>query len=321
MDFNKMIMPIPHDSVFELNDKSVWCGTILKKDKYYLLFSMWPKEKGHHAWVTDSEIGCAVSSSPFGPFEYQGTILSGSGEENWDADCIHNPCAIEYGGLYYLYYMANKGNGEFWNHRNNQRIGIAWAEHPSGPWHRSKTPAIDVTAGSFDSLLVSNPAVTVTPNGKILMLYKAVGDGEMPAGGRVICGVATAENPLGPFIKHNKPIFVNPLNNWSVEDPFLWFQNDRYYALVKDFQGYFTKKDKASVALFESFNGFEWNISENSFAFDLNIKWADGRKENLIKLERPQIYFENNKPVVLLCAGARDVELINSFNIQIPLRS
>ena len=67
------------------------------------------------------------------------------------------------------------------------------------------------------------------------MLYKAVSaDGELPHGGSVIIGAATAESPLGPFRKNGKPQFVNPGEPWSVEDPFVWAEDGRLYALVKD---------------------------------------------------------------------------------------
>ena len=46
----------------------------------------------------------------------------------------HNPTVIRARGKYYLYYMGNTGDGSFWSHRNNQRIGVAVADKPEGPW-------------------------------------------------------------------------------------------------------------------------------------------------------------------------------------------
>jgi predicted GH43/DUF377 family glycosyl hydrolase len=321
MNFKTLMKPVPRTAVFQMEGYIVWCGTVtLAEDGlYYLLFSRWPKSSGHNAWVSESEVCCAVSDNPLGPFAFKNIALRGSGGDNWDADVIHNPTVIKVKDKYYMYYMGNKGNGEFWNHRNNQRVGVAVADHPAGPWKRFDKPVIDVTPDSFDHLMTSNPTATVMPDGKILMVYKAVGDGPLPKGGRVICGVAIADKPLGPFVKQAKPIMINPENSWSVEDPYIWYQEDRYYALVKDFQGYFTKQNKNTVALFESLDGINWNPAQTPFAFGLEIEWEDGVIEKLERLERPQLYIEGGRPKVLYCAATKDINGLDAFNVHIPL--
>ncbi len=54
----------------------------------------------------------------------------------------------------------------------------------------------------------------------------------------------------------------------------------------------------------------------------IRIEWENGRTQQFLHLERPQVYIENGEPIALLCAadtldanGARD-----SFNVQIPLK-
>jgi predicted GH43/DUF377 family glycosyl hydrolase len=298
---------------------------------YYLYFSRWPQEEGFEAWITHSEVGYAVSDSLLGPFEYKGIALKGRGGDNWDATTIHNPTVIKIDGKYYMYYMGTKGYSHFdgppkmsdlnwWEYRNNQRVGVAVADNPQGPWERFDKPVIDVTHGSHDHLMTSNPTVTQGHDGRIYMVYKAVGDGAMPKGGRVICGVAIADSPLGPFVKGEKPIMINPENNWSVEDPFIWYQDDRFYAIVKDFQGYFTKTGETSIALFESTDGIDWVPSEHPFAYSREIHWEDGEIQKLDLLDRPQILFENGKPAVLCCAVLPNKERDFTFNVQIPLK-
>ncbi len=322
MNFEQWIQPVPRTALFQMDDYVVWCGTMTHHEDglYYLLFSRWPKREGHHAWVICSEVGYAVSKSPLGPFEYKDIVLRGSGENNWDADCVHNPTIIKFENKYYLYYMGNGGNGEYWNHRNNQRVGVAVADHPAGPWKRFNKPLIDVTPGSHDHLMTSNPTVAVGVDGRSIMVYKAVGDGPVPKGGPVVCAVAIAEHPLGPFVKEPMPIMVNPENDWSVEDPYIWYQSDRYFALVKDFQGYFTGRGKNAVALFESMDGIQWIPSANPCAFERTIQWEDGKKEDFLRLERPQLLLENGKPVILMCAATNDVHGVDAYNIQIPLK-
>lgn len=78
--------------------------------------------------------------------------------------------------------MGNFGNGvaEYplnWTHHNHQRIGVAVADSPDGPWQRFDKPVVDVgvDADAPDALMTSNPAVTPRPEGGVLMVYKAVG--------------------------------------------------------------------------------------------------------------------------------------------------
>ena len=125
MNMKERLGTVGKHSIFEMEGHFVWCGTQVKGDDglYYLYFSFWPKvEDFYEGWVKYSKVGYAVSNNPYGGFEYRGMALEGSGH-GWDADCIHNPAVIKHDGKYYMYYMGNYGNGEFWDHRNHQRIG------------------------------------------------------------------------------------------------------------------------------------------------------------------------------------------------------
>jgi hypothetical protein len=219
--------------------------------------------------------------------------------------------------------MGNYGTGEYWDNRNHQRIGVAEADSPEGPWRRFDRPVIDVSPSGHDSLVCSNPAVTQGPDGRFYMIYKAVeNSGVLPKGGPVVCGTAVAPSPLGPFTKSKTPVMVNPEHDWSVEDAFLWYENDRFYALAKDFQGYFTKAGKKHTALFESRDGFCWKLSPSPIGFLRGITMEDGEVLKLANMERPQIYIEDGKPVALLCACLKEEDeegMRHSFNVRLPL--
>lgn len=326
--FGERMLPAEKRSVFQLYDEGflVWCGAMVKADdgKYYLYFSFWPKEKGFNAWATHSMIGYAVSDDPLGPFQYGGIALAGAGGHEWDGDCVHNPAVLKVDGKYYLYYMGNRGDGDFWSHRNSQRVGVAWADHPAGPFHRFDRPLIDATPGSFDSLATNNPSVAVGPDGRYYLIYKGFEDNNNPPlGGPLACGMAISDHPLGPFQKVGKPIIVNPENHWSIEDPCIWYEEDRFYALVKDFQGYFNGAEPNSTALFQSFDGIDWAPAEHPLAFHREIHWEDGSVQPLMFMERPQLLLdESGRPAVLLCAccDANDEEKEKTFNIQIGLK-
>ena len=190
--------------------------------------------------------------------------------KRWDGLSIHNPTIKKFGDKYYLYYAANTGDGiatytSFnWSHRNNQRIGVAVAESLDGPWTRFDTPLIDVSESkdAHDALMVANPTVTQMKDGRYLMVYKAVAKQRpMPAGGPVCHLYAIADDPAGPFTKYNTPIFTAEGSHFPAEDPYIWLQDDRYYAIVKDMHGSFTNNGQ-SLVLFSSEDGLDWGLAE-----------------------------------------------------------
>lgn len=320
LDFRALLRPTPRSAVLRQDDWCVWGGSMTRTDDglCHLLFARWPKSLGHRAWVTHSEIAHAVAPHPLGPYEVQGTMFAGAGGDSWDADVTHNPTVLRVGDTWYLYYMGTRGPGEWWDFRNRQRIGVAVAAHPAGPWERFDAPLIDVTPGAWDCLMTSNPSCTVGPDGRYYLLYKGVGAGEMPKGGDVLCGVAVGDHPAGPFTKHPDPIIVNPEHGWAVEDAFAWSQDGRFYCLVKDYQGYFTKAGKGTTALFESADGLQWQPAEATEAVPLSIPWDDGETEPVHRLERMQIWFQEGRPAVLFlaCLPRPGDE---SFNVHMPL--
>ena len=314
---------------FEHPDWCIWCGSMVRGEdgKYHLFYSRWPRKFGHNAWVSHSEVARAVASDPLGPYTHVEVVLPARGRSFWDGSCTHNPTVVRVGELYCLYYMGNVGDeipqeSLNWTHRNHQRIGVAVARSVEGPWTRLDHPLIDVSPGDDapDSLMNSNPAVCVRPDGGCLMVYKGVGKkAPLPFGGPVVHFVATSDRPTGPFQKHFAPIFTRPGEHFAAEDPFIWHDGDRYRAIVKDFHGIFTGRG-CSLAQFESIDGFTWNPAKHPFVITPELLLADGRRLKLDALERPQVWFENGEPAVLFCAGAYEPGRARSFTVAIPLK-
>ncbi len=327
-DFPSMIQPVPQTATFRDPGYIVWCGSMIKGDdgKYHLFYSRWPEKLGHYAWVTSSEVAHAVADSPFGPFKFADVTLPARGARFWDGLCTHNPTVTRFGGKYYLYYMGNTGDGKQveglnWSHRNNQRIGVAVADSPGGPWTRMDQPLIGPSEGLHDALCMANPSVTQRPDGGCLMVYKAVGKKKaLPFGGPVVHLVAMADKPTGPFKKLPDPVFTNPGSSFAAEDPFIWRGPDRYWAIVKDFKGAFSGTGKTSLALFESSDGVQWHPAKHPLVSGLELRRDDGTVLQLEKLERPQLLLENGEPSVLVCAAAPSGQLAKSFSVQIPLK-
>ncbi|HOW65405.1 MAG TPA: FAD-dependent oxidoreductase [Candidatus Paceibacterota bacterium] len=228
-------------------------------------------------------------------------------------------------GKFYLYYTGNYGDGVVekslnWTHRNHQRIGVAVADSPNGPWTRFDQPLVDTTPGFYDALCCNNPSVAARPNGGYLMVYKAVGDqGKLPFGGPVFHCVATSDNPTGPFKKLPNPIFVKEGVPFAAEDPFIWRGADRYWAVVKDNAGHFTKRGY-SLALWESADGIDWKLAKHPLVATPEVTWADGRTQQLEALERPQLLFDHGVLIALFCVAADTKDREGSFNLQIPLQ-
>jgi len=327
LNLNALLKPVPATAVMSDSAYFIWCGTMVRgtDGTCHLYYSRWKRELGFNAWVTHSEVAHATAKDPLGPYTFQNVALSARGAQFWDGLCTHNPTVHEFNGKYYLYYMGNSGDGKNmkslnFTHRNNQRIGVAVADTPGGPWKRTDTPLIDVSPDSTapDALLTSNPSVAQRPDGGYLMVYKAVGK-KRPGvfGGPVVHMVATADSPTGPFVKSPNTVFNAKGTDFPAEDPFIWYQGDRYWAIVKDMHGAFTSAGR-SLVLFESRDGFDWNLAKYALVSTLQIRWADGRVQPVGYLERPQLWFDKGKPAVLLLAAT--VDQTRSFNVQIPLR-
>ncbi len=322
------IAPVPATAKFANPDYQIWCGSMVEGDdgKYHLFYSRWPNALGHRAWVSHSEVAHAVADQPGGPYQHADVALPARGDDFWDGDCTHNPTIHRFDGKYYLYYMGTRADAVAnpgvmsMDHRNHQRVGVAVADSPGGPWKRSDTPLIDVGKDdAHDAVMISNPSVTKRPQGGYLMVYKAVAK-QLPAPryGPVVHLTATSESPAGPFTKQNKPIFTAGDHEFPAEDPYVWFQDDRYLAIVKDMRGNFTQAGQ-SLAMFESMDGFDWKLSANPLVSRLVIPWEGREPQAVSALERPQLWLRDGKPEILFCAVAVDKKRTETFNVAIPL--
>lgn len=324
MNFKERFQTVPRANLFTEEGYYVWCGTMFRfHGIYYMIYSRWERSKGFGAWVTDSRVCLARSETAEGQFRHVRELFDYTGNTPEERMVMHNPAAIVHDGKVYLYFMMNYGTGDWWEHRNRQRIGAAWSEDPENTWVRLPHPVVDITPGGVDSLMTSNPTVTPMPDGRFLMIYKAVSaEGEFPRGGAVICSAAIADSPIGPFRKTGKPLFVNPENGWSVEDPFVWWEDGWFYALVKDYHGYFTKVKtiwSGSAALFRSADGIDWEPDpEHPLAYLNELEFEDG-PETFFSLERPQMYIEDGKTRFLLCACRFHPDDDITYNVKIPL--
>lgn len=332
-----LLQPVPETAVFQNPDWYIWGGSMTRvpDGNYYLLYARWPRRFKHGGWLTHSEIAVAVADSSGGPFRHLDTALPARGEDYFDACCTHNPTVHCFDGLWYLYYMGTTGPRQWidahpeggdvpgedrMRHQAAQRIGVATAPHPAGPWKRQDTPIIDRgEEGMPDERMVSNPSVCRRPDGSYLMIYKcSEGRDPMQKQGRVVHLAAIAETPSGSFRKTYQPAFTAEGVAFPAEDPYIWYDGEAgcYYAVLKDMCGAFSDAGR-SVVLFTSPDGFDWRPAADVLVTDRSLRMADGGTRQFTHLERPQLYIENGKPRALCFAA--DMDRGHSCNLQVPL--
>lgn len=330
LDFGALIQPVQRHSILAHDDYYVWGASMVATDDgiYHLFYSRWPKEKEFKGWIRDAEIAYATATSPTGPFTYQKTVLKGRGRGHWDEESANNPHIKKFGDSYYLYFISHHLRDYGLDERRNllygQRIGVAVASSPEGPWQVSDEPLIDYQPGKAAHGYMVNPSVCQRPDGSFLMMFKSRPEGsEKSVEFTSIQCLATSDSPVGPFVIAQKPT----LTEATAEDPFIWYQDGSYYAIADDQYGDYLKSGRG-LALFRSDDGFQWRPSSHILVSNTRIIWDDGTITQLKYLERPQLWFDKDgNPAVLFCAaqrlkdGTEDEADGLSFNVHIPLKS
>ncbi|MGC6432016.1 MAG: glycoside hydrolase family 117 protein [Jejuia sp.] len=116
---------------------------------------------------------------------------------------------LKFKGKYYLYFQAfmeaSGLRGDFCP------VSVAYADSPDGPWtHTGKIVIPNGPEGSWDQYSIHDPYPLVH-DGKIYLYYKGDFDKrpELKPSKIRMQGLAIAEDPLGPFVKHP----LNPVIN------------------------------------------------------------------------------------------------------------
>jgi hypothetical protein len=330
LDLGSQVQALPPGNRFAVPGYHVWCGApVMTEDgKVHLFYSRWESRFGFApAWAVHSEVAYAVADGPGRPFRHVNVALPARGPSFWDGSATHNPNVLRANGRFYLFYNGNVGDGVYATHRNHQRVGVAVADKPEGPWTRFDHPIVDVSSDpkAFDSLCVTNPAACLRPDGSVLLLYKAVEvvPGK-PMGGKVRYGAAVARTPEGPYVKVPGRIFESDqpdaAKHWMLaEDPFVWHDRDAggYFAVARDVAGVFTGAP-GGIALFASADGLNWRPASHPKVLAARYPLADGTI-SATQLERPALLFQAGRPLALFGATDGYRKDVESANVQIPL--
>ena len=313
---NEVSYPPTLNNGFSMDGYWVWCGSVVKGEdgRYHMFASRWRKTLPMHpGWLLESEVVRASCDTPDGVFEFEEVVLPARGAQFWDGRSTHNPHIIKYKGKYVLYYMGTthpftdvKENEEVTTRdgcvicaRANKRIGVAVSDSVSGPWERFDEPVLGTRPECFDNFLVSNPAPCVTPEGKILLIYKARSYAKKPypefLHGKMLFGAAVAD---APWEKHI-PVSDKPLlegTEYEIEDPFVWYKDGCYHLIAKDMRGNICG-EKLSGIYAVSKDGTKWDFEIGRLFYSRNLVLENGEKTELGNMERPFILFDEGKPI------------------------
>ncbi len=320
------LMPVPSHAIFRNEEWHSWGGSALPHEgRWYRIFARWPKSRSFDAWITHSEIACAVGDSPLGPWEASRTLLGREETSAWDAHNFHNPLPLYAEGKFWIFYTGNYGDGTFWDHRNHQRIGVAWATHPFGPWHRLDRPIVDTSAGQWDHLLTGCPIVAQGPDGLYRMIYKGVAEGELPRGGAVRIGSALAKNLAGPWKKQEGTFFCKEGVHFTTDDNFFWYENGCYHAIVKDYGSHYQNKAKEALVLFTSPDAKSWDLAAGDPVLTVfELEFESGRKGPFHRLDQPQLVRDEQGKAVALCLSIKEnpdeISTDVSYTVMVPLK-
>ena len=213
------------------NGTTTWGGSVVTADdgSHHMYAAMMTGNATLQKWLTNSVVLHAVApaGSPQGPYEPAGVALAPRAPPAFDSLMLHNPDAKRApDGTYLIFYDGDSaaGGGSGADPHLNQRIGLATATSPYGPWTRSLAPVLSpsAVAGAWDGGFVTNPGPYIYPNGSALLVYKAKakakakatgagagagagegegeGEGEGAAAGNTMKqGVAYADHWSGPY--------------------------------------------------------------------------------------------------------------------------
>ncbi|MHA7942869.1 family 43 glycosylhydrolase [Formosa sp. 3Alg 14/1] len=224
------ITGIGEDSVYNRRDNS---DIIKVGDTYYIWYSKMDHPETAGYWAT---IWYATSKDEGYTWQEQGMAL-GLGEEGaFDSHSVFTPNILAFKGKYYLYYTAVKptpGNpdNKFENNSTTDvtAIGVAVSDSPDGTFTRIEdNPLIEVssTPEDFDSFRVDDASLLIKDN-KIWLYYKGRSIIHGRKGpGLTEMGVAMADSPEGPFVKHKGSLLDNS------HEVLIWKENNGIASLA-----------------------------------------------------------------------------------------
>ncbi|MDP0491841.1 MAG: family 43 glycosylhydrolase [Verrucomicrobiota bacterium JB023] len=187
-----------------------------------------------YVWYTKGDISPGYDATIYYATSKDGREWSEKGEAlakgeagSWESASVFTPNILVAEGRYWLFYTGTSIPYDKEPFNPDSKIGIAVADSPDGPWERM--PNNPVLANSeeseeFDSHLVDD-ACAIVREGRYWLYYKGRQMGKGP--GHTKMGLAIAEKPEGPYVRHES----NPVVHGNHE-VVVWPQGSGVAALI-----------------------------------------------------------------------------------------
>ena len=274
---------------------STWGGAAVRGDdgRHHVFAAGFAANRTLSAWLTSSRVIHGVGDAPGGAYRFSDVSL-GPRPASWDGLTQHNPAALRApdDGTYLLFYMGSNQTSpadadadaeagvDCAAHPTAQsvcmqRVGLATASSPYGPWARREHPIVEPgPPGAWDDLFTTNPTPHVFRNGSVLLLYKARSlEGE----GAMRTGVAFAESWRGPY----KRVGAGPVSvPGDCEDAGVYYSEAMGVFRMVLHCG-------CSYQSLWSLDGMEWQRTAAPQPW-CAVSYADGGNETLLRRERPK---------------------------------
>jgi len=173
-------------------------------DLYYVWYS-----KGKISSGYDATVWYATSKDGINWTEKGMSIDKNKEEGTWDHASVFTPNILVAEGKYWLFYTGTSKKYKTPKWQPDSKIGIAVSDSPDGPWKRlPNNPVLKNSdnRNDFDSHLIDD-ACLIVRDGKYWFYYKGRQLGKKPSQTKM--GVAIAEKPEGPYIKHeSNPVIL-----------------------------------------------------------------------------------------------------------------
>ncbi len=154
----------------------------------------------------------------------RGECIRKGGSQSWDGHGVFTPGILVAGRKYYLFYDAVPNP---MTQETPTAMGIAVSGSPDGPWVKFKQNPIlrpSRDPKEFDSFRVDDSCLLIR-DGRFWLYYKGRQAGKTPT--QTKWGVAIADSPTGPYVKHR----ANPLTN-SGHEVLVWPHREGVAALI-----------------------------------------------------------------------------------------
>ncbi len=165
-------------------------------DLFYVWYSKGPQSSGYDATVWYATSADGVNWAEKGLALAKNTVAGA-----WDEASVFTPNILVAEGKYWLFFSGISKNMKV---KPDTKIGIAVSASPDGPWERlPNNPVLrnSDNPDDFDSHLIDD-ACLIVREGKYWFYYKGRQLGKTARETKM--GVAIADHPQGPYVKHSE---------------------------------------------------------------------------------------------------------------------